>query len=167
VTISRLGAFLRFQKVHKSAGFTLIELMIAVAIIVILMSIAYPSYLNQIRAARRADAMSALLKCAAQQARYYGSRVPPSYMTTTVANTNSLCQATDENYYNIALANSNCATTVSGTTYYTCFTATASPVSGGGQSEDSDCATFSITHTGLKSSLGSASQDTTSKCWKN
>ena len=74
---------------QKARGFTLIELMMTVAIIVILMSVAYPSYLEQIRQARRADAMSALMKCAAQQARYYGSRVPPSYMTTTVANTNS------------------------------------------------------------------------------
>ena len=155
-----------FTKLKEYQGFTLIELMITVSIIVILMAIAYPSYLDQIRKARRTDAMSALMTCAAQQARYYGSRVPPSYMTTTVANFNSLCQATDEDYYNVTLSNSNCATTVSGITYFTCFTATATPTTGGGQSEDSDCAIFSITHTGLKRALGSGSQDTTSKCWK-
>lgn len=42
-------------------GFTLLELMIVVAVIAILASLAYPSYLDSVRKSRRADGMAALL----------------------------------------------------------------------------------------------------------
>lgn len=53
------------------AGFALIELMIVVAIIGILASIAYPSYLEQVRKSRRADATGALMGLAGAMERYY------------------------------------------------------------------------------------------------
>ena len=56
---------------HGSGGFTLIELMITVAIIAILASIAYPAYTEQIRKGRRAECRSGLLQSMQQQERYY------------------------------------------------------------------------------------------------
>lgn len=52
-------------------GFTLMELMIVVAIIGILASIAYPSYLEQVRKSRRADATGALMGLAGAMERGY------------------------------------------------------------------------------------------------
>lgn len=55
----------------KTAGITLIELLIAVAIVGILASIAYPSYMESVRKSRRADATAALSNAAQALERYY------------------------------------------------------------------------------------------------
>ncbi|MDX9886922.1 type IV pilin protein [Thauera sp.] len=59
---------------QRVRGFTLIELMIAVAVIGILASIAYPSYTEYVRKARRATAESALMDIASKQHTYLLSR---------------------------------------------------------------------------------------------
>lgn len=55
----------------RTVGFTLIELMITVAIVGILTAIAYPSYQSQIRKTRRADAEGAVTALAAAMERFY------------------------------------------------------------------------------------------------
>lgn len=62
-----------YMKTYKKyvAGFSLIELMIAVAIVGIIAAIAYPSYTSQIEKARRAECRSGLLKTMQQQERFY------------------------------------------------------------------------------------------------
>lgn len=52
-------------------GFTLIELMIVLAIVAILATIAYPSYQEQVRKSRRADAQAVLTEAAQWMERYY------------------------------------------------------------------------------------------------
>lgn len=56
---------------RRQAGFTLTELMIAVAIVAILASIAYPAYQDQVRSSRRADAQAALSSFANAMERHY------------------------------------------------------------------------------------------------
>lgn len=55
----------------KQKGFTLIELMVVVAIIGILVSIAYPSYQDSITRSRRADAKAALVGFASAMERHF------------------------------------------------------------------------------------------------
>ena len=57
----------------KAAGFTLIEIMIAVAIMGILAMVAYPSYQNSVRKSRRADGIAAALAVQVAQERFRGS----------------------------------------------------------------------------------------------
>ena len=56
---------------NRLKGFTLIELMITVAIIGILSAIAYPAYTSQIEKGRRAECRSGLLKTMQQQERFF------------------------------------------------------------------------------------------------
>lgn len=66
----------------KYKGFTLIELMIVVAIVGVLAAIAYPSYQEYIARARRADAKTVLLENAQFLERFYTQN--GSYLTATL-----------------------------------------------------------------------------------
>jgi type IV pilus assembly protein PilE len=58
----------------KHSGFTLIELMITIAIIGLLSAIAYPSYISYLEKGKRAECRSGLLKTMQQQERYFTQR---------------------------------------------------------------------------------------------
>lgn len=55
---------------RPAGGFTLIEVMITVAVVAILAAIAYPSYLDYMRRGKRATAQTALMDLAARQQSY-------------------------------------------------------------------------------------------------
>lgn len=55
----------------RQGGFTLIEVMIVVAIVAILAAIAYPSYLESVRKSKRAEARAQLMEAAQYMQRFY------------------------------------------------------------------------------------------------
>jgi type IV pilus assembly protein PilE len=64
----------------RNKGFTLIEIMIVVAIIGILASIALPAYQDSVSKSRRGDAMGALASFSNAMAQWYVQNSPPSYL---------------------------------------------------------------------------------------
>lgn len=66
----------------RSRGFTLMELMIVVAIVAILAAIAYPSFMEQVRASRRADALAEAGRIQLAMERWRADN--PSYETNAI-----------------------------------------------------------------------------------
>lgn len=129
--------------VKRSSGFTLIELMITVAIIGILAGIAYPAYTEYVIRAKRSDAKTALLQVQLAQEKWRANHT--SY--GTLANI-GLAATSPDGHYTIA---------VSGNTA-TAYTATATPLS---PFADAKCGTLGINQAGVKT-VGS---DTVANCW--
>lgn len=131
-----------------SQGFTLMELMIVVAIVGILVAIAYPSYTEYNRKARRADGKAALIALQQAQAkfrgncRYYAQTIHATDATncgTTVATVLlNFPTTSDGGFYNIAITAPGDLNSA-GTSY----TATADPT--GGQAGDTDCDPLTLT----------------------
>ena len=146
----------------RARGFTLIELMITVAIAAVLMSIAFPLYLHQIRESRRTDARSALLDLASREERYYSMQNAYSSTATDLGYT-AWPQTVGSGYYQLSQpANISAATATTPAT----FTLTAVPIAGKGQDKDTDCQSFVVTQTGQETSTNGAGVDSSATCWK-
>jgi type IV pilus assembly protein PilE len=128
----------------KQKGFTLVELMITVAIIAIIAAVAYPSYVEQVRKTRRTNAQADLMELASFMERYYTNSA--TYKDAALPFTESP-QDSGTKYYNIT------PTTVTTTDSYTL---TATPKNG--QQADR-CGTMTLSNTGAKTASAS-------DCWK-
>lgn len=136
----------------RNRGFTLIELMIVVAIVGILAAIAYPSYQNHIQKTRRSDAMIALGRLATLQEQYFFRENKYTDQFSDLGDAS--LSASSEGYYSIALS-----ITGTGETYTATATAT------GPQAADTACAVFSVNNLGRKSAKTDADADSTAQCW--
>ena len=138
----------------RTGGFTLIEIMIALAILAILVTIAYPSYLDQVRKSRRSDGQQALLDLANRMEKYFTEY--NTYATATVAtgNATDVLSSSDSSggYYTLSIT----AQTA------TSYTIQAAPKAGGPQVGDTKCANLTLTSTGLKDKSGTES---VGYCW--
>lgn len=142
----------------RHTGFTLIELMIVVAIIAILASIAYPSYQEQLRKSRRADAEAALLENQHWMERNfttsgrYDQKSDGNGVTSVDLPVISSPRDSSTEFYALTLA------AVTSSTY----SLEAAPQAA--QMDDTDCATLSLNQLGVKGISGSG---TVAKCWGN
>ena len=128
---------------------TLVELVIVLAIVAILASVALPSWNSQVQKMRRADARDTLILVQVEQIKYRADngRYAPSMSALGLGTYNSSAR----DYYNVSIVSSNA----------TAFVASAAPNTNGGQNGDS-CGTFAINQSGPD---GSGSYASISDCW--
>lgn len=136
------------MKKNKQSGFTLIELMIAVAIVGILTSVGYPSYQNHIKKAKRVEAQGALVSFATameqwrveNNGKYSGVTEASAIFATQVPTDGSGTKTYDLSF--------------DGTPTDSTYTLKATPV------QTDDCGTLTLDSTGVKGSTSSKTD-----CW--
>ena len=94
------------QRPHRNRGFSLIELLIAMGIIGILASIAYPSYQNHIQKTNRTEGQNALLEILARQQNFFSRNMTYTTDLTQLDYANDPV-ITDDGLYSIAAATCN------------------------------------------------------------
>ena len=143
----------------KQQGFSLVELMVVVMIIGIIASIAYPSYLNQVRKSKRADCSGALTSLGSAMERFF--TVNNTYRGTGAAGgdtgTPTIFSATcpvdgGTATYNLTIQAATAST----------YSVQAAPLDD--QAKDK-CGTLTLTNTGLKGVTGAATGYTWQQCW--
>jgi type IV pilus assembly protein PilE len=148
---------------RASSGFTLIELMVTVAIVTILATIAVTSYTSQVQKSRRTEAKSALLDLAGREERLFST-------------TNTYSQ--DELFLGYATVSTQMTNMTFGNKYYTLtavvpdavnqpgvtssYLLTATPVAGNSQAGDTTCGSFSVNQLGVQTVSGTG---TAASCW--
>jgi len=145
-----LKTFVPHQRLIR--GFTLIELMVVIAIIGVLAAIAYPSYQEHVRSAKRADAQTALMELAQFMERYYtsnGRYVDAAGDGPDLPFTEAPRDGASKSY-DLSLAGATASS----------YTLQAVPKA---SMTNDECGTLTLANTGAK---GQDAEATASKCWK-
>lgn len=139
----------------RAAGFTLIELMIAVAIVGILAMVALPSYRSYVAKTQRAAAQSCLSEMAQFMERVYTTNLRYDQNNGAATTLPTVQCATDlSSSYAFALPTASLSQRA--------FVVNATP-QGSQASLDSTCGTLSLNQAGTKAISGSG---TAARCWR-
>lgn len=131
-------------------GFTLVELVIAVAVVAILASVAVPSYREHVAASRRSDGKAALLAVAQLMERAYTER--GTYAGVTLGATGVYPSTSPQGYYTLSIVSQDADG----------FSLRATRA--GAQVGDK-CGNYTYNQAGAKGVASASTGYTAAKCW--
>ncbi|WP_028864177.1 type IV pilin protein [Psychromonas aquimarina] len=134
----------------KKNGFTLIELLVTIAILGILVGVAYPSYVSYVQDSRRSEAQAKLIDLANRQEMYYLDHHKYASGLNALLGDGPDKLLTENKYYEIETSSSKATVD---------FTLTATPKNQ--QAGDTDCAFLAINHELTKT----ATNANGTNCW--
>ena len=151
-------------------GFTLIELMVVVAIATILFSIAIPSYMTYIRQSRRTEAKTAVLDLAGREERFLSTN--PTAYTDVPANLGytgfGAGNPVGSGYYYLTVCSPATVACAPNPPAAPSYSIMATPVAGQSQVNDTQCTSFSVDSAGQQYANGSGGAAVaTPYCWGN
>lgn len=147
--------------VRRSPGFTLIELMIVVAIVGILAAIAYPSYQQYVIRSNRAVAKAALNQLASRQEAFYADRKTYATTLTDLGLGADTLYLGREGGFNALVAQAIYSLTINAGATAFSYTLSATPQNQ--QTADiARCGTLSLTESGVRGATGAAGVQ---ECW--
>ncbi len=137
------------QAPSRRAGFTIIELMLVVAVAGVLALVAYPSFMDSVRKGRRAEAVAALAQVQQSQERWRSNKV--SYadnakLTPAPPNGLGIPASTSSGLYTLSIDFDPNKPSV--------YTATATAVTGKSQSHDTHCTVMRVRMDGANVQYG-------------
>ncbi len=135
---------------RRSRGFTLIELMIVVAIAAVLAAIALPAYFGSVRKSRRADAITALNQVAQAQERW---RANNTTYTNVLTGAGLNVPNPSSGFYTLAVAGNSA----------TGYAATATAA--GTQAADTRCTSLTLTLAAGTITYTSTGSSSAAQCW--
>lgn len=138
----------------KLLGFTLIELVVVIAIIGILAAIAWPTYTDQVRKARRSDGKAALQEVAARLEQFYLDN--KRYTATSTDLGYGATIDSPERWYTVSITTGTVACPA-----VSCYVLTATPVATKDQAKDTKCANLTFTSQQVKGASGPLGRE----CW--
>jgi len=143
-----------------NSGFSVVEIMVALAIIAILMGIALPGYRHFVLKSHRIEALRTLLEIQSAQERYFvqHNRYAAS-LAAPPPDGLGIPALTSNGYYTLELD----ADAADGAGH---FLARALAQAGSRQTEDLPCISFSVNELGDRHARDSAGADRTVDCWR-
>ena len=145
----------REVSVRAAAGFTLVELVVVIAVFCILAMVAIPYYIADVRKGQRADATTSLRDLSNRLERYYSDN--NTYATATlgagVPATDVLAStASKQGYYTLSFASQSA----------TAYVIQATRVSSGPLANDGECGDFTLSSTDVRGVSGTLPWN---RCW--